>query len=298
MTNRWWIYQKERFPIFAHGPMVVIFCISIMLFSSLQTNELPTIARIAGAVVSTLILFFQLRVADEFKDYADDAKYRPHRAVPRGLISLRELARIAWAGAAVQFAIAVQIDFGLVPILMLVWLYMGLMTKEFFVPRWLKKTPSIYLVSHMLIMPLIAYYVSAFDWLCTCREMPAGLGWLLLFSFGCGLVLEVGRKIKSPDAERTGVETYSSVWGSSAALRVWGAAAAIAVGAFLQASAFFDGSTSIISFVTGLIAFVLIVATFVAAKSSFKAARFIEPGSGLFAMLLYLGLGPLQALVA
>jgi len=147
-------------------------------------------------------------------------------------------------------------------------------------------------------MPLIAYYVSAFDWLCTCREMPAGLGWLLLFSFGCGLVLEVGRKIKSPDAERTGVETYSSVWGSSAALRVWGAAAAIAVGAFLQASAFFDGSTSIISFVTGLIAFVLIVATFVAAKSSFKAARFIEPGSGLFAMLLYLGLGPLQALVA
>ena len=166
MTNRWWTYQKERFPIFAHGPMVVVFCLSIMLFSSLQANELPDWTRVAGAVVSTLILFFQLRVADEYKDFADDSKYRPHRAVPRGLVSLRELGRLAWSGAAVQFVVAVQIDVGLVPLLMLVWLYMGLMTKEFFAARWLKKTPSAYLASHMLVMPLIAYYVSAFDWLC------------------------------------------------------------------------------------------------------------------------------------
>jgi len=298
MTNRWWVYQEERFPILAHGPMVIVFCLSIMLFSSLQADELPGIARIAGAVVSTIILFFQLRVADEFKDFADDSKYRPHRAVPRGLISLRELARVAWVGAAVQFVIAISIDVGLLPILMIVWLYMGLMTKEFFVPGWLKKTPSVYLASHMLIMPLIAYYVSAFDWLCVCREMPAGLSWLLLFSFGCGLVLEVGRKIKAPDVERNGVETYSSLWGISVALLVWVAAGAIAVAAFIRASAFFDGTVAPVSFTIGVASFALVVVASALTKSSRESARFIEPGSGLFAMLLYLGLGPLHALMA
>ena len=111
MTSRWWIYQKERFPVFAHGPMVIIFCLSIMLFSSLQAGELPAITSVVGAVITTVILFFQLRVADEFKDLADDSKYRPHRAVPRGLVSLPELAWLAGIGAAVQFVIAVRTDF-------------------------------------------------------------------------------------------------------------------------------------------------------------------------------------------
>lgn len=299
MTNRWWIYQKERFPVFAHGPMVIIFCLSIMLFSSLQAGELPEMTRIAGAAITTLILFFQLRVADEFKDYADDAKYRPHRAVPRGLVSLRELAWIAWIGAAIQFAIAIRIDVGLVPLLMLVWLYMGLMTKEFFVPGWLKKTPSVYLLSHMLIMPMIAFYISAFDWLCNCEAMPAGLGWLLLFSFSCGLVLEIGRKIKSPDAERTGVETYSSVWGISVALAAWIAASVVSVAAFVLASTFFEATILPVSMGIGALALAMIVAgSMPATGDSGISTRFVEPGSGLFAMLLYLGLGPLQALIA
>jgi 4-hydroxybenzoate polyprenyltransferase len=106
---------------------VIIFCLAVMLFSSLQQgDELPEFTRIAGAVISTLILFFQLRVADEFKDFSIDSKYRPHRAVPRGLVSLEELARLAFAGAAVQFLVAVYIDIGLVPVLFAVWVYIGL----------------------------------------------------------------------------------------------------------------------------------------------------------------------------
>jgi len=299
MTNRWWVYQKERFPVLAHGPMVIVFCLSIMLFSSLQEGEFPGIARIAGAVITTLILFFQLRVADEFKDFEDDSKYRPHRAVPRGLISLQELGWAAWIGAAVQFVIAVRIDVGLVPLLIMVWLYMGLMTREFFVPRWLKKTPSVYLTSHMLIMPMIAFYVSAFDWLCDCRAMPAGLGWLLLFSFCCGLVLEIGRKIKAPDAERAGVETYSSAWGIGGALAAWMVASIISVLAFVLASTVFENTILPINMGVGVVALALIFAGVMPATEGPRiSTRFVEPGSGLFAMLLYLGLGPLQALVA
>lgn len=299
MSSRWWVYQEERFPVLAHGPMVIVFCFSIMLFSSLQAGELPEIVNVCGAVISTLILFFQLRVADEFKDFADDAKYRPHRAVPRGLVSLRELAWLAGIGAAVQLVIAMRIDFGLVPILVLVWLYMALMTKEFFVPTWLKKTPSVYLASHMVVMPLIALYVSAFDWICDYRPMPKGLGWLLLFSFACGVVLEIGRKIKSPQEERLGVETYSSLWGMPRALTVWIAASMVSVIAFVLASTFFEGAILPLNLGIGLLALLLIAAGSMPAKGERKVSvRFVEPGSGLFAMLLYLGLGPLQLLIA
>lgn len=302
MSRRWWIYQKERFPLFAHGPLVIIFCLAVMLFSSLQQDGgLPQFPRIAGAVISTLILFFQLRVADEFKDFSIDAKFRPHRAVPRGLVSLSELARLAFAGAALQFLIALYTDIGLVPALILVWTYMGLMTKEFFVPEWLLRHPSVYLLSHMLVMPLIAFYVSTFDWLCESREIPSGLGWLLTLSFCSGLVLELGRKIKVPANERTGVETYSGLWGLRKSVMLWTAAIAASVLAYANAASYIDQS----AFILGLGGAVLLLGLVTAAlfpganaRLASGSEKFIEPCSGLVALTLYLGLGPLQALLA
>lgn len=302
MTNRWWTYQKERFPVMAHGPLVIVFCLAVMLFSSLQRGEeWPEMTRIAGAVISTLILFFQLRVADEFKDFEIDSRYRPHRAVPRGLVSLRELARLAFAGAGVQFVIAVYIDIGLVPILIGVWAYIGLMTREFFVSAWLLRNPVVYLLSHMLVMPLIAFYISSFDWLCDCRDVPHGMAWLLLLSFCCGLVLELGRKIKLPAGERTGVETYSGLWGGRRAVILWSASVALSVFAYAMAATHIgpDG----LFLVPGAIA---IAAAFGSAVvfpgtrpgSSAGERNLLEPTSGLVALLLYFGLGPLQALIA
>lgn len=301
MTNRWWTYQKERFPIFAHGPLVLVFCLAVMLFSALQQgHELPDIARIAGAVISTLILFFQLRVADEFKDFDLDSRYRPHRAVPRGLVSLNELAKLAFAGAAIQFLIAATMDFGLVPILIGVWAYIGLMTREFFVPEWLLRNPTIYLVSHMLVMPMIAFYVSTFDWLVDCRDIPQGLGWLLLLSFCCGLVLELGRKIKVPASERTGVETYSGLWGSNIAVMLWTASVAASVFAYANAAAYLGHSELFPGLGASVMVLGLVTAVLFTGKRPMKLVgteKLIEPSSGLVALLLYLGLGPLQAVL-
>lgn len=295
MNNRWWIYQKERFPVATHGVMVVVFCLSVMLFSSLQQGEIPDGWRIAGAAISTLILFFQLRVADEFKDLEIDARYRPHRAVPRGLVRLPELARLARIGAAIQFVIALTIDVGLVPILAAVWVYMGLMTREFYVPDWLRRTPTAYLLSHMLIMPLIAFYVSAFDWLCTCREMPAGLPWVLVFSFACGLVLELGRKIKAPQSEREGVETYSALWGPGIATTVWSGAVLLAVLAWSKAAAILVGAGVYLTLGITVLAAATVVAILVrAGRRALAGFRWVEPVSGLMAMALYVGLAPLQ----
>ncbi len=301
MTNRWWIYQKERFPIFAHGPLVIVFCLAVLLFSALQgdNSTVPSSAQIAGAVISTLIMFFQLRVADEFKDFEIDARYRPHRPVPRGLVSLPELARLAYIGAAIQFAIAISIDVGLVPILFGVWLYAGLMTKEFFVPEWLQRHPAIYLVSHMLIMPLIAFYVSAFEWLCDCSSMPNGLGWLLALAFSCGLVLELGRKINIPEKERTGVESYSALWGAGVAITLWVLSVIAAVASYSMAASYLPLSADHLRLAeTVLLLGLIAVILFPRKKRKIgKGKNIIEPSSGLVALLLYLGLGPLQLLL-
>ena len=299
MSNRWWIYQKERFPVFAHGPIVIVFCLSVMLFSSLQYDELPDLWRISGAIVSTLILFFQLRVADEFKDFEIDMRYRPHRPVQRGVISLGELARWAKIGAAVQFLIALATDVGLIPILALVWAYMGLMTREFFVPEWLRRHHVSYLLSHMLVMPLIAFYVSAFDWLCKCRDLPAGLGWIMFFSFAAGLTLELGRKIRTPSAEKRGVETYSSLWGPRLATAVWAGAVLVSVAAWGKATTFLIGASVYLLLGVAVLIFTGIVAAMMGSRSrQATGARLIEPASGLVAMALYLGLGPLSFIVA
>ena len=93
MANRWWTYQRERFPILAHGILIASFSFSAVCFSSLLRGqtELPRLSSIFVAFVTAFLFFLQLRIADEFKDFEEDARYRPYRAVPRGLVTLREL---------------------------------------------------------------------------------------------------------------------------------------------------------------------------------------------------------------
>lgn len=294
MNNRWWVYQQSRFPLFVHGPMVVLFCLAVLAFSSLHREVTPDLRAVVAASLSALVFFFQLRVADEFKDFEIDSAYRPYRPVPSGLVSLRELAWLAFAGAALQFAIAVSIDVGLVPLLGVVWLYIGLMTREFFVAEWLKSSPVAYLLSHMVVMPLIAFYSSAFDWLVAGYTIPGGMGWVLLLAFACGIVLEVGRKVRAPDAEREGVETYSKLWGGRVSVLVWASAASVSVFAYLNASSAVPGGPYAV--VPGVLAAVTalgIAWCLLAGARQGAATRWIEPCSAVVVILLYGGLGPL-----
>jgi hypothetical protein len=103
--SRWWTYQRERFPVFAHGILILAFSSSAVSFSWLLRSHAlagqetgavvlaPQPASLAPFLVAfgTAFLFFlQLRIADEFKDFEEDSRYRPYRPVPRGLVSLRE----------------------------------------------------------------------------------------------------------------------------------------------------------------------------------------------------------------
>ena len=300
LAARLWIYQRERFPLLVHGAVIAALSASALGISTLLTGRPGqlTLAAAVTAFVTLLLFFLQLRIADEFKDHADDLRYRPYRAVPRGLIGLRELGWIGVAGAAVQLALALWLDDRLVWLLIVVWGYYGLMSVEFFAATWLKAHPLAYLWSHMLILPLIVLYATACDWLVNGAAIPlAGLLGFLLMSVFNGVVFEVGRKIRAPEDEEKGVETYSALWGMKRAATAWAGALALSAAA-----------ASWVAVEIGFVAPVLAAAAALLCAAALLAARFlktpdtnsakaIDTMSGLWTLSLLLVLGVLPMVI-
>jgi 4-hydroxybenzoate polyprenyltransferase len=167
------------------------------------------------------------------------------------------------------------------------------MSREFFCRDWLKRHPVAYMVSHMVIMPLVFLYASACDWIKAGQAWPLKrLFWMLVVNFFVGMVIEIGRKIRVPNDEEQGVETYSLLWGPRAALLVW-----LAVMTASAAAAY--PAARRIQFTQVEFALVPVVAASFFAGAGFLAhnqpgrGKWIEVISGAWALLIYLGMGAL-----
>jgi 4-hydroxybenzoate polyprenyltransferase len=293
MANRWWTYQRERFPLLAHGPLIAAMSFAAVSASCLVRggSVRPMSGPFLVAFMTTLAFFFQLRVADEFKDRETDARYRPYRAVPRGLVGLRELGGLAAAGALLQFGLALWLQPSLVLLLMAVWVYLGLMWKEFFAHRYLTAHPVAYLWSHMLILPLITLYATACEWHPAGASMPSRLAWLLAASFFNGLVIEIGRKIRAPEAEERGVETYSTIWGRRTSTLVWWTAMLLAAATLLPVAKAMGVSAFLAAASGGVLTLAALAGWRFLAQPTSRRAGLFEPVSGLWTLVAYLGLG-------
>ncbi len=220
--RRLWIYQKECSPVFAHGPLILAFSFCAASFSArLRIQSWPEWQSVCVAFITCFIFFLQLRIADEFKDAEEDARWRPYRAVPRGLISLKELAVVFVIGAVIQLAVALWWSVTLTVILIFAWAYFAAMSVEFGAREWLKARPITYLWTHMLIMPIVDFFATATDWVQVGYLPPPGLTFFLIASFCNGIVIEFGRKIRTQEQEEEGVETYSRLWGPKKASVLW-----------------------------------------------------------------------------
>jgi hypothetical protein len=292
---RWLVYQKERFPLLAHGPLVLAFSFSAVSYSSLLRGQsgLPSGAHIFGAFLTALLFFLQLRIADEFKDFDEDSRYRPYRAVPRGLVNLKELGILGALAGAVQLGLALWLAPSLLPYLLLVWAWLALMTKEFFVHTWLKARPVVYMVSHMAIMPLIDLYATAWDWCAANAPSPHGLIWFLLVSFLNGIVIEVGRKLRAPEQEEEGVETYTALWGRKIAPAVWFGAVLTTAACALCAAWEIHFVLPVALVLSVLVALAAFASVRFAASPTQSHAKWFEPIAGVWTLCMYLSLGAL-----
>lgn len=242
---RWTTYFGERFPPLQYAVALGVFAFATLAYSAASAGVL----RFPGAYSSfvafavTFLTFLQLRIHDEFKDYEEDCRYRPERPVPRGLVTLESLQRLMWLAAGVQLALSATLGLSLVIALAAILTYSWLMRVEFFARAWLKQHAGAYVLSHMLIIPLITIYVA----LCGATASVDRLAWYLAFGYANFCVFEIGRKIWAPAEERTGVETYTTLWGPFRAVAAWlgaiyaagitGAIAAHAVGVAVPVTA-------------------------------------------------------------
>jgi 4-hydroxybenzoate polyprenyltransferase len=291
--QRFWQYQSERFPFAKNGFLIAVFTFSAASYSRIYRGAegfIPFKNFLIGAVTA-ILLFFLLRLADEFKDAEDDAKFRPHRPVPRGLISLKELGITGISVILFQIILNGIFLPKLLPAYFLALAYLALMTKEFFVHDWLKRRPIIYMASHMVILPMIDFYTSGLDWIQNGVSAPRGLIFFLISTFLNGIVIEIGRKIRAPEAEEHGVETYSALYGPRRATWIWIAITAVT---FLSAvvAAWFAGF-GLPGFL-GLFVF-LVIALIPALKflktANQTAATKIETAAGIWTIGMYLTLG-------
>ena len=252
------IYLNERFPLGKNSLFVLIFTLSgyiyagllynskiiksilskevnrVPLFWGKEIDKVPIIwYKLFPLFIIIFMFFFQLRITDEFKDYEEDLKYRPYRPVQRGIISLKALGKIGIATIIIQIILAHVINSKLIYFMLLVWIYMFLMTKEFFIKNWLTERILIYALSHVVIMIFITLvilkgtgYILESHFLETLylsleryeKNIFIGLIPLFALNYLNGIVLEIGRKTRKANEEEYGVQTYSKLWGRKKAV--------------------------------------------------------------------------------
>jgi 4-hydroxybenzoate polyprenyltransferase len=210
-------YLAERFPLLNHGVLIVSYYSSNQFLAKVLTAPGEpmryNIHSLMGAV-TVFCIFFHLRVFDEHKDYPDDSRHYPERILSRGLVTLDDLKVLG------GIAIAIELTLGAVrglPALVAVLIALGfslLMLKEFFASSWLKRHFLVYATTHMMIMPLLALVIFSFA---TGRYPWEAPGWYWLYAFVGFFVTfnwEVSRKIRAPEQEIEGVDSYTKIFGT------------------------------------------------------------------------------------
>lgn len=246
----------------------------------------------------TLMLFFQLRVADEHKDFDFDAEHHADRPVPRGLVSLQELRHLAVFCGLMQIILCLSLNAKLLLPLGLAWTYMWLMTREFFVGAWLRKHPVIYMLTHMCILFFTDLFITSCHFLVSNVEPPVPLLLFLGTSFFLGTVIELGRKIRCPQDESSGPDTYSRLWGREKAIKVWllalGTSGAFAIATAIQINCVLLTLTLLSLVFAGCF---LNSRRFLALATPATARR-IDTMSGLWTLTTYLSIGLIPLLVS
>lgn len=201
-------YLAERFPV---GPYLVLIGAMVVAATAAAADTLGAEVglgwRQAVVTVTLLLGFFHLRVFDEHKDYDRDLIAHPDRVLSRGLVTLADLRRaaavaivaelllslalgweaLAWAGAFIAFSVAMRYEFG--------------------AGGWLNRHIVAYAVSHNPIVALMMMFACAVAAGGTTFGQP--VVWFLLLATTTSLGFEIGRKVRAPEDEKEGQDTYT-----------------------------------------------------------------------------------------
>jgi 4-hydroxybenzoate polyprenyltransferase len=210
------LYLRERFPLAAHSVLILSFYSSNQFLAhALAAPGAPMrydLGSLAGGL--TLLCFFlHLRIFDDHKDYEEDRRHFPDRALSRGVVTLGELKVLAAAAIALELALAAWRGPAALAAVLLALGYSVLMLKEFFARDWLRRRFFLYATLHLLIVPCLSLVVFSFA---TGRWFWEAPRWYWLYAcvgFFVAFNWEISRKIRAPEEEIEGVDSYTRRFG-------------------------------------------------------------------------------------
>lgn len=235
-------YSNQRFPILEHGIMITAYVFSNLFVAQALQPEIETTAvgiPLLMGIAVIFLFFLHLRVFDEHKDFENDVEHYSDRVLQRGVITLTHLKVVGAAAIAGQFILCMVHSTGAAVAWLLAFGYSLIMLKEFFCREWLEKRFLLYAITHLLIMPLLALIIYGLATTNLPWEAP---GWFYLYAVLSFFVMfnwEISRKIRAPEDEVDGIQTYTKVFGTYGAawvligLRVFDVALAAAIGAVI-----------------------------------------------------------------
>jgi hypothetical protein len=291
LVARIWAWSQERFPpINLVTSYLLYFLAASATRHELGQSPRPTsMDALFGLAIA--FHFLVLRVVDEHKDFAHDKRFHPERFLQRGVVTLRQLKILGfcatlgglvitlWQGS--PAAIAAWI-------MMMIWT--GLMSVEFFRGSWLRRQFFLYSLTHMLILPLMIAWAATLA--APEATRTAVLPWLAFLAFFNGMIYEILRKTKGPDEELDGDPTFSSLWGRTRAI---GAATGFHFASFaffMAISLKFFPSLTWVYFIPALIGLFLSLATLTKflKEPNKKSRKANEGASALYVLIAYLSL--------
>jgi 4-hydroxybenzoate polyprenyltransferase len=268
------LFFRERIQLGRHFMLAALIYLGVAGYVSVVHDWTMTVrnsSTIVG-VASLFCLMLMLRLMDEIKDSDTDRKLFPDRPLPSGRVHLRDLQ--VTLGLVILLYLAINLAFGLAR-----WTAIGvlgyalLMFRFFFVPRLIRRSLLLGLLTHNPIVPLMLLHCVAVA-SAGHGHGPAELRWDLMAPFVVMmwaplLAWEVSRKIRAP-AEETEYVTYSRVLGLGGAICF-----ALAVQAIATLIDFWLFAKLGFSLVVPAIAAVALVASWAAHRR-----LLLEPGDG------------------
>jgi 4-hydroxybenzoate polyprenyltransferase len=210
-------YLDERFPAARYALLIASYYSSNQFLAQALTRPGEPVhydgSSLRGAIV-VFCVFLHLRIFDEHKDYQDDCRHFPDRVLQRGLVTLDDLRKLGVLAIGIEFALAAYQGRSALAAVGLVFVFTVLMLKEFFLRDWLRRHFLLYAGLHMLIMPLLALLVYSFTTGRPPWQAPAWFGVYALVGFFVIFNWEVSRKIRAPEDEIEGVDSYTRIFGT------------------------------------------------------------------------------------
>lgn len=293
LLQRFWIFQKERFPLLLNLVAIGVFNFSAITYSRVcrHASGFIDLKDYLVGIATTFTLFFLVRVLDEFKDAKHDLQYRTYLPIPRGVISLRELGWIAAVWTTIQLTALLLVQPSMFSYYLLVVIYLVLMRYEFFLSKWLKNQSMVNNLAHMMVIPLLDIYASGLDW--NLQEVAPSVGLFYFFglSYFNGFVFEFGRKLRAPEDEEAGVLSYTKMFGTKGGAIAWLIILTVTYLICWYAADFADLPVA----AKYLFSMFYLICQFPAWRfiyqPSKKSAKTIEAASGVWALAMYLTLG-------